>query len=219
MKTLSDRARNVLTFIANYQDQNGFSPSLSEITREVGLKSLRGASLQLESLERRGYIHRDKGARRAIKVLRPPQSPVSSVEKVTLPILESVKMPILGEIRAGPFSLADQEWTGEIEIPKYLLHGREDAFLLKVKGTSMNKAGYNPGDIVVFVPQSSPTTGDIVIARKVNEEEATLKRFKRIQNFIALVPESSDAYEPIIGSDQDFEIQGRVIDKVRAEQT
>lgn len=204
MKVLTEKTLAVLDFIIGFQDQHGYSPSISQIMSGTKSKSIRGISLQLEKLQVFGYIFRDKNSRRAITVLVKPGSSSAG---------QTQKIPLVGEIRAGVPSLAKENIEGYKEIPLSVLHGRKDAFLLRVKGESMLKAGFKPGDIVIVVPQPIPLNGDIVVAFNPDEETATLKRFKKMENFILLLPESDDPqYQPIIG--RQFVIQGKVINKL-----
>lgn len=203
MSILTDKALQVLNFIESFQDQNGYSPSIPEIRIGAKINSIRGVTLQLEKLQRFGYIQREKNSRRAIRILNKAEQIDST---------EIVKIPLVGEIKAGSNALAEENIEGYYDVPLNLLHGRRDAFLLRVRGESMLKAGFNPGDVVIVAPQPNPLNGDIVVAFDPSEETATLKRFKKMDNYILLLPESDKPeYQPIIG--RQFVIQGKVIDK------
>jgi repressor LexA len=201
---MSTKAHEAWKFIYNYQKLKGYSPTLKEIKESINLKSLRGASLQLDKLEKLGYIQRKKNSRRAIEVLIEP------VQKKTQDLVD---IPLVGEIRAGAPLLAQENIEEYKKIPKYLLHGRNNTFLLRVKGDSMTKAGINSGDIVIIGQQNAAENGDIVAAFLPDEETATLKRFKKMQEYIVLLPESYNSeYKPIIGTN--IMIQGKVIEKL-----
>lgn len=201
---MTTKAQEAWKFIYNYQTLKGYSPTLKEIKESIHLKSLRGASLQLEKLEKGGYIQRKKNSRRAIEVLIEPEQKKSQ---------DLVEVPLVGEIRAGTPLLAQENIEEYKKIPKYLLHGRNNAFLLKVKGDSMTKAGIKSGDIVIIGQQNSAENGDIVAAFLPEEETATLKRYKKMQEYILLLPESyNPEYKPII--ETNVLIQGKVIEKL-----
>lgn len=205
MNDLTPKAQKVLEFITQYQARNGYSPSLEEIKVSLNTRSTRGVVLQLEKLQKLGFIQRDPKIRRAIRILNP-----NSKDKMAE---EEIKIPIIGEIKAGYNALAEQNIEGYKKIPISLARGRRDSFLLRVRGESMLKAGFKPGDLVVVMPQSTATNGDIVVAFDPGEETATLKRFKKMQNFVVLLPESDDPqYKPII--ERYVLIQGKVIDKL-----
>ncbi|MBI2195468.1 MAG: repressor LexA [Candidatus Levybacteria bacterium] len=201
---MNTNSEKVWRYIYNYQQLRGYSPSLDEIRQSIHLKSLRGTSLQLDKLEKLGYIQRKKGYRRAIEVLIKPE-----IEKSQ----DMVTIPLVGEIKAGTPALAQENIEEYKKIPNYLLHGRSKVYLLKVKGDSMTKAGYNSGDIVIVAQQQTADNGDIVVAFIPDEESATLKRFKKMQDYILLLPESyNPIYKPII--ERDVVIQGKVIEKL-----
>jgi len=198
---ISDRARMVLNFVKSYQQSHGFAPSIQEIRHNTDLLSLRGVIIQLDKLEKVGLIRRHKRIGRAIQVLESAKP-----EK-------TARVPLVGEVHAGPLTFAEENIIENRNIPKSLLKGRKDAFLLRVKGNSMNKAGYFPEDIVIVVPASQAQNGDVVVAYSGEEDGATLKKLRHIHGFFALVPQSSDSkYKPIIGND--IQIQGRVIGKL-----
>lgn len=202
MTNITDNTKKVFAFVASFQAKNGYSPSIPEIMSGTQLKSIRGVSIQLEKLQNMGYIQREKQARRSIKILLPP-----------LPSQDMVRLPLVGEIRAGIPTLAEQNIEEYREVPKSDLHGRSDAFLLRVKGDSMSKKGFNTGDIVIVAPQPVPDNGDIVVAFMPDEDTATLKRFKKMDGYVVLMPESyNPEYQPIIA--KEVMIQGKVIGKL-----
>lgn len=203
MNILTNKAKDVLNFISSYQSQNGYSPSILEIADGAKINSRRGVTLQLDKLQAFGFIQREKNTRRAIKILNRLEQ-IDSTEKI--------KIPLVGEIKAGYNALALENIEGYFDVPFNLLHGRRDAYLLRVSGRSMLKAGFNPGDIVIVAPQQNPLNGDIVVAFDPDDETATLKRFKKMDDYVLLLPESDDPeYQPKVG--REFVIQGKVIDK------
>ncbi|MBI4036389.1 repressor LexA [Candidatus Daviesbacteria bacterium] len=205
MQYLPSKTEKVLQTLIQFQNKNGYSPSITELKTIVGNKSTRGIVLQLDKLQKLGYIQREKNSRRAIKILRKP----IKINKETM-----INVPVLGEIRAGYGSLAEQNIEGYEKIPLLLAKGQRDVFILRVKGTSMLKAGINPGDLAIIAPQNNANNGDIVIAFDPDDETATLKRFKRLQDYVMLLPESDDpSYQPKIG--KQFVIQGKFIDLLR----
>lgn len=205
MRYLTPKTEKVLQTIVQFQSKNGYSPSIAELKVIVGNKSTRGIVLQLDKLQKLGYIRREINSRRAIKILHKPMK----INKETM-----INVPIIGEIRAGYNTLAEQNIEGHKQIPLLLAKGRRDVFILRVKGTSMLKAGINPGDLAIIAPQNNAINGDIVVAFDPNDETATLKRFKRLQDYVMLLPESDDpAYQPKIG--KQFVIQGKFIDLLK----
>lgn len=203
MQAIPEKALKVLQFISNFQSQKGYSPSIPEIMSGTQISSFRGVTLQLDKLQLLGYIQRNKHSRRSILILNKPEYINSS---------EVAKIPLIGEIKAGYNALAQENIEKYYDIPLNLLHGWKDAFLLRVSGNSMLNAGFRPGDIVIVAPQPSPLNGDIVVAFDPEDDTATLKRFKKMDDYVLLLPESNDpAYQPKVG--REFVIQGKVIDK------
>ncbi len=197
---ISQRVSQVYQFLQNYQQKHGYAPSLPEIRDGTDIKSLRGVTIQLDKLVKSGLIFRNKNARRSIQIINKRK--------------QIARIPLVGEIHAGEPILAEQNIEEYRDVPLELLHGRQDAFLLKVKGTSMNRAGYFPGDIVIVLPTQVANNGDIVVAFTPEENSATLKKFKMMDGYFLLIPQSDDPqYKPFIG--KGFKIQGRVIGKLQ----
>ena len=109
-------------------------------------------------------------------------------------------IPIIGEIRAGsPIitneTLLGREFADVDDVDEY--------FYLKVCGDSMKNIGMVDGSLVLFRKQQYAEDGDVV-ACLVGGECATVKRFRRVQKSIYLIPENED-YQPIKLSTDDFE--------------
>lgn len=121
---------------------------------------------------------------------------------------EKVKLPLVGEIKAGMPALAQENIEEYLEVPISKADGRRDAFLLRVKGDSMIGKGISPGNIAIIVPTNVADDGDVVVAFEPGDETATLKTFKKLENFIALLP-ANPKYKPILS--RDVVIQGRLI--------
>lgn len=118
-----------------------------------------------------------------------------------IPLTEVPRIPIIGKIAAGTPILAIENIIGYEHIPG--LKNPEEYFCLLVKGDSMINAGIKPGSRVVVHKQNYAEDGQIVVCR-INGDEATLKRFKRAGDMVALLPENT-AYSPIFVSCKDFE--------------
>ncbi|MCD8352870.1 MAG: LexA family transcriptional regulator [Clostridiales bacterium] len=108
-------------------------------------------------------------------------------------------LPILGTIRAGIPTLAQQEILGYMaaDVPQ-----QEGYFYLEVRGDSMCNAGIQSGDRVLIRQQPDAQDGQIV-ACIVDGEDATLKRFHRQGDWVILQPENP-RYAPRIVPVSDF---------------
>ncbi len=95
-----------------------------------------------------------------------------------------------------------------INVPPDLLSTGEH-FALEVRGDSMIEAGILEGDTVLIKKTEAADTGDIVVAL-IDEEEATLKRFRRRGASIALEP-ANTAYEVRILPPNRVRIQGKLV--------
>lgn len=114
------------------------------------------------------------------------------------------KIPVLGTIAAGSPILAEQN----IEDYFYIDSSINADFALKVKGDSMIYAGIFPGDIAFIRQQETLENGEI--GAIIVNNEATLKRFRRSDGRIVLLPENNQ-YEPLIYSNGDVRILGKLV--------
>lgn len=112
---------------------------------------------------------------------------------------KAIPIPVLGRVPAGiPFEAIEDVLDWE-EIPAEQAK-RGEYFALKVKGDSMEPRIYD-GDVLIVRKQSTAESGNVVIAL-VNGDDATVKRFKRLEHGIMLLP-NNPAYEPLVFSDED----------------
>ncbi len=194
MKKISKRQKEILDYFDEYSQKNGYPPTLREIGKKFQITSTNGSRYHLQRLKELGYIeiepYRSRGIKRTNRDV-PGAMPLNRNSY-------QYKMPILGSVPAGPLSLAApemQEDTVGVD-PSYFgsYDDSPDLFGLKVSGNSMSQAGIHDGDIVIVKPQDNAMDGQIVVARV--EDEATVKRFRRANNEIFLMPENP-AYEPI----------------------
>jgi repressor LexA len=207
------RQQEVFNFIVAYLEERGYPPSIREMMEGIGIRSLRGVTIHLDALEKKGMIERLGGKdslsrqARGIRILAhlKPRS-LDEVNGV-------LRLPLLGTIAAGTPLLANQNIEDVIAVPLQILHGAQDSFLLRVKGESMSEGHILDGDIVVIKPQASAENGEIVAARI--GEEATVKRFWRNGSQIELQPQNPD-FQPIRLSEIDGAVViGKVIGLLR----
>ena len=231
---LTRKQHELLRFVHERMRETGIPPSFDEMKEALDLKSKSGIHRLITALEERGFIRRLPNRARAIEILRLPEgvgaNPVrgrfnpSVVEgglarakpPRPMPAQEdngrSVSVPVMGRIAAGTPISAIQNRSHSITLsPDFLAGG--DHYALEVRGDSMVDAGILDGDVVVIRKQDQANTGDIVVAL-IDEEEATLKRFRRRGSSIALEA-ANPAYETrVLGPDR-VKIQGKLISLVR----
>jgi repressor LexA len=226
---LTRKQLELLDFIRIRMDADGVPPSFDEMKEALELKSKSGIHRLITALEERGFIRRLAHRARAIEIVKLPEAMERAgfkprviqgdrVEppKNAMPVdaVHAIELPVMGRIAAGVPIEAIQEISHHIAVPGSMLSGKGQHYALEVKGDSMIDAGINDGDIVVIREQTTAENGDIVVAL-VEDSEATLKRFRRRGNMIALEAENP-AYETRVLPDHQVKVQGRLVGLIRS---
>ena len=194
---LNERAREIYAFIQRYRREKGSAPTVREIGRQFGISSTNGVRYYLNLLEKAGHIRRTRGISRGI-----------GPSVATAP----TGIPILGRVAAGQPTLAEESWSGSLELGE-MFGQTEQLFALRVRGDSMINAGILPGDHVIVQKQDTARPGEIVVA--LVSEEATVKYYRPHKDRVELVP-ANEKYEPIVVREgSDFRILGLVRGVVR----
>ncbi len=198
---LTKRQSEILTYLQQQIQGNGYAPSFDEIAERFGFKSLATVHEHLTNLERKGYIHRAHNESRAIEVL-PPKGTAGATE-----------IPLLGRVAAG--TPIESISTGEtLAVPDALLPRRGPNYALKVQGESMIDEHIMDGDFVVVHGKQAADNGEMVIAL-VNGSEATVKRYYREPGgWIRLQP-ANPAMQAMRFQERDVLIQGVVVGVIR----
>jgi repressor LexA len=198
-KELSERQRAILDFIVQTQEQ-GWTPSVREIGRAVGLRSSAAVHKHLNTMETKGVIQRVPGKMRAIEVLQPiPGGATRS------------SVPIVGDIAAGEPILAEENLDGHLNlVDEETARSGAPCFALRVQGESMIDAGILPGDYVIVRQQDVADNGDIVVA--LLDQEATVKYFHREPDHVRLQPANASMSPVMV---KDVRILGKVVSVFR----
>jgi len=199
--TLYKRQKQIIDFLGQYIQKNGYSPTLTEIADAMGLSSLATVHEHLTTLIKKGVIKRYEGAVRGIEL----------IDKKLGELTADIELPILGIIVAGKPIEPYTENEASIRVTASMVSGKKRAFVLKVKGESMIDDGILDGDYVVVEQQDEAKNGDIVVALLENGL-ATLKRFFKEQQRIRLEPANSKM-SPIYATN--VKIQGKVVGVIR----
>ena len=216
--TLTARQRKIVRFITGWVHEHGYSPSIREIGRAVGLTSTSSVEHQLAALQAKGYLRRAAGCPRTVEVRLPGQPPVPltpgpaaapAPRRPARSPKPAARVPLVGRIAAGIPVPAEESADDIFPLPKELV-GEGELFMLKVAGDSMIGAAIADGDWVVIRQQSDAESGEIVAA--MIDGEATVKTLKRSDNHVWLMPHNS-AYTPIPGDKAT--ILGRVVTVLR----
>ena len=188
---LTDSQRKVFEFLRD-ATQSGMPPTVREICNATGLRSTSTVHAHLKTLEKLGYITRESGLNRSIRI------------EGTKPTFQ---VPILGAVTAGQPILAVEDIEGYIPYPE---KSGKELFALRVSGYSMVDAAILDGDYVICERTQSVGNGEIVVA--MIEDSATVKRFFKEDGHYRLQPENP-AFDPIFTAD--VFILGRVISVIR----
>ena len=212
---LTANQHELLLFIIERLNQSCVSPSFDEMREALDLKSKSGVHRLISALEERGFIRRLPNRARALEVLKLPESatPAAAVPRPVVPAAanDTIEIPLHGRIAAGTPIEALQGTEG-FAVPAALL-GPGEHFALEVSGDSMIEEGILDGDFALIRKVDTARDGEIVVAL-IDEEEATLKTYRREGQTIRLDPANSH-YEAQRYEEGRVRIQGRLAGLIR----
>ena len=201
---MTQRQEDILRFINDFINRNGFPPSYREIGSHFDIKSTFGVKRHIDALIKKGYIQIGDKSNRSISLTDQSYSLFDRVRENS-----STEIPILGRVAAGYPVFAEENIEGTLVIDSSLIKGNEKLFGLKVRGDSMIEDGIFEGDTVIVKSQNKAANNDIVIAMVDND--TTVKRYRNKNSQIELIPANKN-YQPILVSGKnDFSILGKVI--------
>lgn len=239
---LTRKQQELLLFIHERLKETGVPPSFDEMKDALDLASKSGIHRLITALEERGFIRRLPNRARALEVIKLPenhQARFSSARGFSPSVIEGsrgrsvpmsasaridnatnqadnypayAQVQVMGQIAAGVPISAIQNNTHNMAVPSELL-GPGEHYALEVKGDSMIEAGIFDGDTVIIRNSSTANPGDIVVAL-VDDEEATLKRFRRKGASIALEASNPEYKTQIYGPDR-IQVQGKLVGLIR----
>ena len=200
---LTEKQRRILEFLMEYVNENGYPPSIREIGNRFSISSLRGVTVHLDALERKGMIKRANTSRS-----------ISIIGKTgaTAPTKNVQMIPHVGTIAAGVPITATQNIEGYIPVPQEMTGNSANVFALQVKGDSMIGAHIMPRDFVVIRPQQTADNGDLVAV--LLGDEATVKHIQFTGKVVKLIA-ANPAYDPIEIKREDSHIIGKVVGLIR----
>jgi repressor LexA len=233
---LTRKQHELLIFIDKHLRSTGYSPSFEEMKEALGLRSKSGVHRLISALEERNFLRRHHHRARALEVVKLPEatgeplpprpapepgfapnvikgdfgsrlSGVKTAEEVA-----AVGLPLYGKIAAGQPIEALRDRGSQVEVPVAML-GTGEHYALQVAGDSMVEAGILDDDIVVIRKSETAETGQIVVAL-VDDNEVTLKRFRRRGNAIVLEPANAKYEVRILPADR-VRVQGKLIGLLR----
>lgn len=202
---LTERQKEILEFIQEFQSENGISPTHREICDRFGYSSYGTVYKHLKLLQEKGFIRRDWNQKRGIELVRSAPGSEAAAEQ------EVSELPFFGRIAAGrPIeAVAGDEQIG---VPQHLVGRSGDHYVLEVVGESMIDEGIHEGDLVVVSRRDQAEPGEMVVA--LVDSDATLKRFYPEGRQVRLQPANPNM-EPIYVSAGDLRVQGIVVGLMR----
>lgn len=225
-KGLSQRHKNILSCIQEWQEEKGYPPSIREIGAETDISSTSVVNYYLNQLEEMGYIERESNVSRGINLIKDSAGELLQNLKsgVSQLVEQLITVPIVGNIIAGEpmpvpasdFSYYDPE--SGVDIARSLLpqgDNLSDLYALRVQGDSMIDAMVNDGDIVIMRRTNQARNGEMVAIWLNDRDETTLKYFYAENGRVRLQP-ANPSMQPIIINDPSIvEVQGKVILVIR----
>jgi repressor LexA len=216
---LTAKQRELLLFIDGRLKEDGVSPSFDEMREALDLKSKSGVHRLISALEERGFIRRLPNRARALEVLKVPEANAPRPPATVIPIRpaapaaanDTMELILAGRIAAGT-PIEALQGTDTFPVPAALL-GPGEHYALEVSGDSMVDEGILDGDFALIRKVDTAHDGEIVVAL-IDNEEATLKTFRREGNMIRLDP-ANRQYEPQRYDPRRVQIQGRLAGLIR----
>ena len=181
MKEITDRQKQVLTFISEFTEENSYPPTIRDISDHFSI-TLRAVQDHISALQKKGYLSQSQKRARSIKVL----SDIRDKE----PELFVGKVPVLGTVAAGKPLLSEENLDGYVNLTEPFVRPGKSYFALRVRGQSMVNAGILDGDLAIVEQTSTAVDGQIIVA--VIDDAITLKRYYKEAERVRLQPENPD---------------------------
>lgn len=195
------RQKQIVDFLASYIGKFGRAPTLVEIAKHMGVKSLATVHEHLQVLEKKGLIKKLSGISRGIEI----------IDQKIGKVVKGIELPVLGFIAAGAPIEPYTDPNSTFAIPNNMVSPSKKSYVLQVRGESMVEDGILDGDFVVVEEANIAHDGDIVVAM-IENGIVTLKRYFKEKNRIRLEPANS-TMQPIFA--KDVTIQGKCVGVIR----
>lgn len=203
---LTERQKEILEFLGDFQRRQGIAPTLREICQHFGFSSYGTVYKHLKLLAHKGFLRREWNQKRGLELLRGPGAPGPATGPA------APELPFHGRIAAGrPIEAVESGET--LQVPGHLLGPRAgEHYVLRVVGDSMIEEGIQDGDLVVVLRRDHADAGEMVVALVASE--ATLKRFYPEGELVRLQP-ANPAMQPLRVPARDVRVQGVVVGLMR----
>ena len=198
---LYKRQKQIINFLNHYIKRYNHAPTLVEIAKHLGVKSLATVHEHLQVLEKKGLIKKISGISRSIEL----------IDQKIGKVVKGIELPVLGFIAAGAPIEPYTDPNATFAIPNSMIAPSKKSYVLQVRGESMIEDGILDGDFVVVEETNMAINGDIVVAM-IENGIVTLKRYFKEKNRIRLEPANS-TMQPIFA--KDVTIQGKCVGVIR----
>lgn len=196
---LYNKERQVLEFITQYVQRNGYAPTLLEIASGIGVNAASTIHEHVEKLITKGFLRKTPGAERGLELIEGKAKRIASES--------ALELPVLGFIAAGSPLEPHTDPNFYMSVPATMLNPKKPGFVLQVKGNSLIDEGIFDGDFVVIQHQSEAKSGELVVAILPNGL-ATLKKIFYEKERVRLEPANS-SMSPIYTTS--VRIQGKCV--------
>ncbi len=202
--TLYRKQRQILDFISQYIQKNGYSPTLQEIADAMNLSSLATVFEHLQALEKKNVIKRFEGSVRGIEV----------VDQGLNASLSGIELPVIGYIAAGQPIDAIENPVDTVMVAADMVSKSKRCYVLQVRGDSMIQEGIFNDDYVVLQSQEVANDGEIIVAL-IDDSFATLKKLYHEKDGRIRLQPANDKMDPIYVQPSQLKIQGKVTGVIR----
>ena len=206
--TLTPKQQETLDFIKGFIAKRGESPTIVELRDGLKLRALRSAAERLESLEAKGFIHRNPRKHRNINLIDPLSQFSSFAGMSTIPVIASAGCDALQVY-------AQETYNEFLTIDEKLLGQAKGVVAIRAVGNSMVDAGIRNGDYALVEVTEYVKNGDRVVA--ILGDKAVIKNFYQKNNIVFLKPANEHGgYSPIVVRQEDARIFGKVLNVIGA---
>ena len=196
---LTKRQKEILDFLEEFGEENGYSPSFEEIARHFGYTSLATVHEHLENLRSKGYIRKSYNASRSIELVA-EEAP-------------AVALPLMGNVAAGvPIEAIEDQET--VVVPEDMIGRNGRHYVLRVRGDSMIEEQIRDGDYVIVNARNTAENGEMVVAL-VNGDSATVKKFYRERDGQIRLQPANVTMAPMYFASDEVMVQGIVVGVIR----
>jgi repressor LexA len=211
---LSERQERIIEFIRGFIVEHRYPPTIREIGEKVKISSTSVVKYNLDVLERKGLLNRNREISRGIRLVE------EAAERDERQDGHLIRIPLLGRIAAGtPIPVPNSDFPvfgsdSSIELTRDIVKDARNIYALEVQGESMIDALIHDGDIVVMQHQEEVRNGELAAVWLRDKEETTLKRFYLEGDTVRLQP-ANPTMKPMFFPAENVQVMGKVLLVIR----